>query len=73
MGVILHVPLFRVHHVYVSNDVRYSVLLYCNVGWCVKGSVLHRNRQQCLVAERLGLSVTVRVRARVRARECFFF
>ena len=35
-----------------------------NVGWCVKGSVVHGNRQQCLVAEWLGLSVTVRVRVR---------
>ena len=30
---------------------------------------MHCNRQQCLVAERLGLSVTV---SRVRARECIF-
>ena len=37
-----------------------------------KGSVVHRNRQQCLVAEWLGLSVTVRVRVRTRARECIF-
>ena len=31
---------------------------------------MHRSRQQSLVAEWLGLSVTVRVRA--RARECDF-
>ena len=31
---------------------------------------MHGNRQQCLVAEWLGLSVRVRVRA--RARECIF-
>ena len=36
------------------------VLLYCNVGWCVKGSIVHHNRQQCLVAEWLGFSVTDR-------------
>ena len=33
---------------------------------------MHRNRQQCLVAEWLGLSVTVRVRVRAKARECIF-
>ena len=38
------------------------VILYCNVGWCVKGSEVHHSRQQCLVAEWLGLSVIVRVR-----------
>ena len=32
-----------------------SVILYCNVGWCVKGSAVHHCRQQCLVAEWLGL------------------
>ena len=32
------------------------VILYCNVGWYVKGSAVHRNRQQCLVAEWLGLA-----------------
>ena len=42
------------------------VILYCNVGWCVKGSAVQRSRQHCLVAEWLGLSVTVRVRARDR-------
>ena len=26
------------------------VILYCNVGWCVKGSAVHRSRQQSLVA-----------------------
>ena len=49
------------------------VILYCNVGWCVKGSAVHHSRQQSLVAEWLGLSFTVRVRARDRARECDFF
>ena len=48
------------------------VILYCNVGWCVKGSSVHRFCQQCLVAEWLGLSVTVRVRVRARARQCDF-
>ena len=41
------------------NDVLYVVYYYTvNVGCCVKGSVVHGNRQQCLVAEWLGLSVT---------------
>ena len=54
------------------NDVLYVVYYYTvNVG-CVKGSVVHGNRQQCLVAEWLGLSVTVRVRVRAKARECIF-
>ena len=44
------------------------VTLYCNVGWCVKGSTVHHCHQQCLTAEWLGLSVTVKVRVRVRAR-----
>ena len=43
-----------------------------NVGCCVKGSVVHGNCQQCLIAGWLGLSVTVRVRFRARARECIF-
>ena len=43
------------------------VILYCNVGWCIKDSAVHHH-QQCLVAEWLGLSVTVRVRVTVRAR-----
>ena len=42
------------------------VMLYCNVGWCVKSSAVHRSRQQCLIAEWLGLSVTVRVSVKVR-------
>ena len=50
----------------------HRVRLYCNVGWCVKGSAVHRSHQQPLVAEWLGLSVTVRVRVRARARECDF-
>ena len=33
---------------------------------------MHGNRQQCLVAGWLGLSVTVRIRVRARARECIF-
>ena len=32
-----------------------SVILYYNVGWCVKGSAVHHCRHQCLVAEWLGL------------------
>ena len=42
------------------------VILYCNVGWCVKGSAVHHHCQQCVVSEWLGLSFTVRVRARAR-------
>ena len=38
-------------------------MLHCNVGWCIKGSAVHRSNQQCLVIKWLGLSVTVRVRA----------
>ena len=45
------------------------VILYCSVGWCVKGSAVHHCCQQCLVAEWLGLIVTVRVRVRARARK----
>ena len=37
--------------------------LYGYVGWCIKGSVVHRNCQQCLVTEWLGLSVSVSIRA----------
>ena len=48
------------------------VILYCNVGWCVKGSAVQDRYQQCLVAEWLGLSVTVRVRVRARARKWGF-
>ena len=33
---------------------------------------MHHSRQQSLVAGWLGLSVTFRVRVRVRARECGF-
>ena len=47
-------------------------VMYCNVGWCVKGSAVHHRHQQCLVAEWLGLSVTVRVRARAREWDFFF-
>ena len=47
----------------------HCVMLYCNVGWCVKGSAVHHSYQQCLVAEWLGLSVIVRVKLRARARE----
>ena len=49
------------------------VIFCCNVGWCVKGSAVHHHRQQSLIPEWLGLSVTVRVRVRARARECGFF
>ena len=48
------------------------VILYCNVGWCVKGSAVHRSRQQSLVAEWLGLSVTVRVKVRARPPNVIF-
>ena len=45
------------------------VIVYCNIGWCVKGSAVHHRHQQCLIAEWLELSVTVRVRARTRERD----
>ena len=47
-------------------------VIYCNAGWCVKGCIVHRSPQQCLVAEWLGLSFTVRVRVRARAKEWIF-
>ena len=49
------------------------VMLYCDVGWCIKGSAVHSSCQQCLIAKQLGLSVTVRIRARVRECEFPFF
>ena len=49
------------------NDVLY-VMYYYNA--MLDSSVVHRNHQQCLVAEWLGLRVTVR--GRIRARECIF-
>jgi len=48
------------------------IILYCNIGWHVKDGVVHRSHQQWLVAKWLGLSVTVRVRARVRKWSYFF-
>ena len=50
---------------YNTSSLRYvmllslRVILYCNVGWCVKDSAVHRSRQQWLVAEWLRFSVTV--------------
>ena len=38
------------------------VILYCNIGWCVKDGAVHRSHQQRLIAKWLGLGVTVRVR-----------
>ena len=49
------------------------IIFYCNVGRCVKDGVVHRSRQQSLVAKWLGLGVTVRVRFRARARERDYF
>ena len=46
------------------------IILYCNIGRRVKDGVVHRSRQQSLVAKWLGVGVTVRVRVRTRAREC---
>ena len=65
----IRVSFLRIRHIYVMYFTSCNIILY-NVGWCVKGSAVHRSRQQSLVAEWLGLSVTVRVRA--RARECDF-
>ena len=56
-------------YVIFTSCILRRVILYCNVGWCVKGSAVHRSRQQSLVAEWLGLSVTVRVKVRARTRE----
>ena len=59
--------------IFVScNLCPFRSVIYCNVGWCVKGSAVHHCCQQCLVAEWLGLSVTVRVRVMARAREWDF-
>ena len=44
------------------------IILYCNVGQRFKDGVVHRSRQQSLVAKWLGLGVTFRVRVRVWAR-----
>ena len=51
---------FGLYFVYCSSSLRH-VILYCNNGWCVKNSVVHRSRQQCLIAKWLGLGVTVRI------------
>ena len=32
-------------------------ILYCNDDWCIKAGVVHRSRQQSLVAKWLGLGV----------------
>ena len=65
---------FGLYFVYCSSSLRH-VILYCNNGWCVKNSVVHRSRQQWLIAKWLGLGVTVRIRVRARAwaREWIFF
>ena len=59
------------HIIFMSCTLRplRHVILYCNAGWCVKGSAVHRSRQQSLVVEQLGLSVIVRV----KVKECDFF
>ena len=57
------------HHVMLlSLRSLHCVILYCNVGWWVKNIEVHHSCQQCLIAELLGLSITVRVRIMVRAR-----
>ena len=33
------------------------IILYCNIGWHVKDGVVHRSRQQWLVAKWLGLGL----------------
>ena len=65
---------FGLYFVYCSSSLRH-VILYCNNGWCVKNGVVHRSRQQWLIAKWLGLGVTVRIRVRARAwaREWIFF
>ena len=49
------------------------IILYCNVGRHIKDDVVHRSRQQSLIAKWLGLGVTVRVRVRAREWNYFFF
>ena len=67
---------FSIEHIIfmscTSRPLRH-VILYCNAGWCIKGSAVHRSCQQSLVVEQLGLGVIVRVRVRARAKECDFF
>ena len=50
------------------------MIMYCSDDWRVKDGVVHRSRQQSLLAKWLGLGV---YRVRGRAREwnyfCFFF
>ena len=75
----LYNGLFFMYHsleyiIFTSCTLRplHRVISYCNVGWCVKGSAVHCSCQQSLVARWLGLSATVKVRVRARARECGF-
>ena len=51
----------------------HCVILYCNNGWHVKDGVVHHSHQQWLVTKRLGGGVTVGVRVRARVRECNYF
>ena len=47
----------------------HCVILYCNIGWCVKYGAVHRSCQEWLVAKWLGPGVTVRVRVMSTARD----
>ena len=51
----MYVPFLRIRHCNLRPLRR--VVLYCNVGWCVKGSAVHHRRQQCLIAKWLGLEL----------------
>ena len=44
-----------------------NVILYCNIGWCIKDGAVQHSRQQWLIACRsqmVRLGVTVRVRVK---------
>ena len=60
----MYVPFVEIHHI---STVHYNTSR--NVG-ALKVANLHCSRQQCVVAEWSGRSITVRVRA--RTRECEF-
>ena len=47
-----------------------NVILYCNIGWCIKDGAVQHSRQQWLIAcrsqmVRLGVTVRVRVKKKI--------
>ena len=47
-----------------------NVILYCNIGWCIKDGAVQHSRQQWLIACRsqmVRLGVTVRVRVKKKS------